>query len=89
MTSETEYLSAKDWTKTQHEKYWNIEYYQTFDEETQTSIMDPDKKYERSLTMTFDEDFPINMKRYGTNGEPGICLSGQVRTTSRGLSGME
>lgn len=57
MTSETEYLSAKDWTKTQHEKYWNIEYYQTFDEETQTSIMDPDKKYERSLTMTFDEDF--------------------------------
>jgi len=55
--AENEYVYAVDWTKTQHEKYWNVEYYQHFDEETQTSVADFDLLYDKEMTMTFDEDF--------------------------------
>lgn len=57
MESESEYLYAVDWTETQHEKYWNMEYFQDFDGENQISIFYPDKLYDKKLTMEFDEDF--------------------------------
>lgn len=57
ITAENEYLAAKDWTRTQHEKYWNVEYYQTFDEERQISIANLDLLYDKTMTMTFDENF--------------------------------
>lgn len=57
MKTENEYLYAEDWTKTQHEKYWNTEYYQRFDEEKQISIADFSKLYDKKLVMTFKEDF--------------------------------
>lgn len=57
ITSKNEYLYAADWTKTQHEKYWNVEYYQTFDEEKQISIADFSLLYDKKMTMTFDESF--------------------------------
>ncbi|REK75042.1 hypothetical protein [Paenibacillus paeoniae] len=57
ISAENEYLYAADWTKTQHEKYWNDEYYQTFDEERQISIADFSLLYDKKMTMTFDEDF--------------------------------
>lgn len=57
ITTQNEYIYAVDWTKTQHEKYWNVEYYQRFDEERQMSIADFSLLYDRQLTMTFDENF--------------------------------
>lgn len=57
ITSETEVLSAKDWTETQHEKYWNVEYYQSFDPERQQSVADFDRKYDKKITMMFDKEF--------------------------------
>lgn len=57
MSTENEYIYAVDWTKTQHEKYWNTEYYQYFDEEKQISIADFNLLYDKTLTMNFDEDF--------------------------------
>jgi len=57
ISSENEYVYAADWTKTQHEKYWNDEYYQTFDEEKQISIADFSLLYDKKMTMTFDEAF--------------------------------
>lgn len=57
ITSENEYLYAVDWTKTQHEKFWNVEYYQTFDEERQMSIADFSLLFDKKITMTFDDDF--------------------------------
>lgn len=50
-------MYAHDWTETQHEKYWNIEYYQTFDEETLTSTFYPDRIYSKTMSFTFDENF--------------------------------
>ena len=57
ITTENEYIYAVDWTKTQHEKYWNVEYYQHLDEEHQMSATDYSKLYEKKLTMTFDQSF--------------------------------
>ncbi|MFF2885854.1 hypothetical protein [Paenibacillus sp. NPDC057967] len=57
ISSVNEYLYAADWTKTQHEKYWNLEYYQTFDEERKISIADYNLLYDKKMTMTFEEDF--------------------------------
>lgn len=57
ISCETEYLYAVDWTETQHEKYWNTEYYQTFDEELQVSTFYPERLYEKTMTLTFDEGF--------------------------------
>ncbi|WP_052350685.1 hypothetical protein [Paenibacillus gorillae] len=61
LSTKNEYLYAVDWTKTQHEKYWNIEYYQKFDEERQVSIADFSLLYDKKMTMTFDDTF----KDYG------------------------
>lgn len=57
MTSENEYITATDWTKTQHEKYWNSEYYQPFSEEYQQYVMDRSLRYDQVLSMEFAEDF--------------------------------
>lgn len=54
---ETEYVYAVDWTETQHEKYWNTECFQTYDEATQTSTFYPEQLYDKSMTLTFDEGF--------------------------------
>lgn len=54
---ETEYLYAVDWTETQHEKYWNTGYYQTYDEETKTCTYYPERRYDKSMILTFDEGF--------------------------------
>ena len=55
--AKNEYLGAQDWTRTQHEKYWNVEYYQYLDEEKQIAIFDSDKYYDKKIVMTFDEHF--------------------------------
>lgn len=57
ITTDTEYITAVDWTETQHEKYWNPDYYQQFDEETQNYITDFDLIYDKQLIMEFDKDF--------------------------------
>ncbi|MBS4208569.1 hypothetical protein [Bacillus sp. FJAT-50079] len=57
MSTENEYIYAVDWTETQHEKFWNVEYYQHFDEERQVSIADFDLLYDKTLTMNFDNHF--------------------------------
>ena len=57
IAAKNEYVYAVDWTKTQHEKYRNPEYYQRFDGETRTSEADFDLLYDKELTMTFDRDF--------------------------------
>lgn len=57
ISCENEYLYAVDWTKTQDEKYWNAEYYQTYDEKTQISTFHADRLYDRSMSFEFDEDF--------------------------------
>jgi hypothetical protein len=41
----------------QHEKYWNTEYYQTYDEETQTCTFYADRLYDKSMSFMFDENF--------------------------------
>lgn len=57
ITTETEYIYATDWTKTQHEKFWNVEYYQDFDEERGVSIADYNLLYDKELTFEFDDQF--------------------------------
>lgn len=57
ITTENEYIYAHDWTETQHEKYWNLEYYQHFDEERQISVADFSRLYDKALTMVFGEGF--------------------------------
>ena len=57
ITTKNEYIYAVDWTKTQHEKFWNVEYYQQFDEERQISIADFNLLYDKVLTMNFDDNF--------------------------------
>lgn len=57
ISCETEYLYIVDWTETQHEKYRNVEYYQHYDEETQTCTFYPERLFDKSITLTFDEDF--------------------------------
>lgn len=57
ISTENEYIYAVDWTKTQHRKFWDLEYYQYFDEETQISVADYSLLYDKKLTMTFDDDF--------------------------------
>ncbi|MGG4033496.1 hypothetical protein ABEV74_07270 [Paenibacillus cisolokensis] len=57
ISTKNEYIYAVDWTKTQHEKYWNVEYYQHFDEERQISVADFSLLYDKNVTMTFDEGF--------------------------------
>jgi len=54
---ENEYLYAVDWTETQHEKYWNTDYFQTYDEETQTCTFYPERLYDKSMQLSFDKDF--------------------------------
>jgi len=54
---ENEYLYAVDLTETQHEKFWNPEYFQTYDEETQTCTFYPERLYDKSIILEFDEDF--------------------------------
>ncbi|GGG65397.1 hypothetical protein [Paenibacillus radicis (ex Gao et al. 2016)] len=61
VSTKNEYIYAEDWTKTQHEKYWNIEYYQKFDEKRQVSEADFSLLYDKKMTLTFDDDF----KDYG------------------------
>jgi len=57
LTCQNEYIYAVDWTKTQHEKYWNIDYFQTYDEKTQTSTFYPERLYDKSMKLVFDEGF--------------------------------
>lgn len=57
ISCKTEFVYAVDWTKTQHEKYWNMDYYQPYDEELQTSVFHPERLYDKTMTMTFDEGF--------------------------------
>ncbi|AGC67232.1 peptidase M56 BlaR1 [Thermoclostridium stercorarium subsp. stercorarium DSM 8532] len=57
ISCENEYLAAIDWTKTQHRKYWDVNYYQTFDEETQASVFYPDKYFDKTISLSFNEDF--------------------------------
>ncbi|MCR2820505.1 hypothetical protein [Lederbergia panacisoli] len=57
ITTSNEYIYAVDWTETQHRKYWDVEYYQYFDEEKQIAVADFDLIYDKQLTMTFDENF--------------------------------
>lgn len=52
-----EYVYAVDWTETQHEKYWNSDYYQTYDEETRTNTFYPERLYDKSMKLVFDEGF--------------------------------
>ncbi|WP_214626094.1 hypothetical protein [Paenibacillus agaridevorans] len=57
ISTQNEYIYAVDWTKTQDEKFWNSELYQTFDEESQISKADFGLLYDKKITMNFDEDF--------------------------------
>src|SRR5690606_19723110 len=57
ISTENEYIYAVDWTKTQERKFWDVEYYQTFDEEKQISTADFDLLYDKNITMNFDEGF--------------------------------
>lgn len=52
-----EYLYAVDLTKTQSEKYWNSEYYQTYDQELKVSTFYPERLYDKSMLFTFGESF--------------------------------
>lgn len=61
VSCQNEYVYACDWTKTQHEKYWNTDYYQTYDEETQTCTFHPERLYDKTMKFQFYEGF----KDYG------------------------
>ncbi|HHV60772.1 MAG TPA: M56 family metallopeptidase [Clostridiaceae bacterium] len=61
VSCQNEYVYAVDWTKTQHEKYWNIDYYQTYDKETQTCTFYPERLYDKTMKFQFNEGF----KDYG------------------------
>ena len=54
---ENEYLYAVDWTKTQDGKYWNVDYYQVYDEESQSCTFYPERLYDKTIKVTFDEGF--------------------------------
>ena len=57
VSCQNEYLYAVDWTETQHEKYWNVDYYQTYDEETQTCTFHPERLYDKTMKFQFNEGF--------------------------------
>ncbi|GGD81624.1 hypothetical protein [Paenibacillus nasutitermitis] len=57
ISTKNEYIYAVDWTKTQDEKFWNPNIYQTFDEERQVSEADFNLLYDKHMAMTFDDDF--------------------------------
>lgn len=57
ITTETEFIYAVDWTKTQHEKFWNNEYSQQFDETLQQYVYDPSLVLDKQLLMSFTDDF--------------------------------
>jgi hypothetical protein len=57
ITCDTEFLYAVDWTKTQHEKYWNTDYSQTYDEKRQTYVFHPEWLYDKKMVLPFGEDF--------------------------------
>ena len=57
VTCGNEYLYAIDWTRTQHEKYWNVEYYQTYDEETGICTFHPERLYDKTIKLSFDKKF--------------------------------
>ncbi len=57
LTCENEYLYVVDWTKTQEEKFWNPEVYQTFDEATQRSTFYPERLYDKTVKLTFSKEF--------------------------------
>lgn len=57
VSCQNEYVYAVDWTKTQHEKYWNVDYYQTYDEETQTCTFHPERLYDKTMKFQFNEGF--------------------------------
>jgi len=61
VSCQNEYLYAVDWTETQHEKYWNVDYYQTYDEKTQTCTFHPERLYDKTMKFQFNEGF----KDYG------------------------
>ena len=61
VSCQNEYLYAVDWTETQHEKYWNVDYYQTYDEKTQTCTFHPERLYDKTMKFQFYEGF----KDYG------------------------
>ena len=61
VSCQNEYVYAVDWTETQHEKYWNVDYYQTYDEETQTCTFYPERLYDKTMKFQFNEGF----KDYG------------------------
>lgn len=61
VSCQNEYVYAVDWTKTQHEKYWNVDYYQTYDKETQTCTFYPERLYDKTMKFQFNEGF----KDYG------------------------
>lgn len=52
-----EYVYAVDLTETQHEKYWNADYYQTYDEKTGTCTFYPERLFDKSMKFSFDEGF--------------------------------
>ncbi|HOQ07908.1 MAG TPA: M56 family metallopeptidase [Clostridiales bacterium] len=57
VTCRNEYVYAVDLTQTQHEKYWNVEYYQTYDEETGTCTFYPERRYDKAIKLSFDKEF--------------------------------
>ncbi|HEY8350885.1 MAG TPA: M56 family metallopeptidase [Clostridiales bacterium] len=57
VTCRNEYLYAVDLTHTQHEKYWNAEYYQTYDDEIGTSTFYPERLYGKTIKFSFDKEF--------------------------------
>lgn len=57
VSCQNEYVYAVDWTETQHEKYWNVDYYQTYDEETQTCTFYPERLYDKTMKFQFNEGF--------------------------------
>jgi len=57
ISCDTEYIYIVDWTKTQEEKWWNSDKYQEFDEERQVSVFHPERLYEKSVTLNFDQGF--------------------------------
>lgn len=57
VSCKNEFVYAVDFTKTQDEKYWNVNYYQPYDEKTQTCTFYPERLYDKSMKFVFDEGF--------------------------------
>jgi len=57
VSCQNEYVYAVDWTKTQHEKHWNVDYFQTYDEETQSCTFHPERLFDKTIKFRFDEGF--------------------------------